>query len=162
MRRYELTDDEWNRIVTLLPPENTGKPDRPSKENRTMLKAMILLARSGAHGVIFLTNAGKHAKLGELIGKAVIAAVKEALFLQPGLCPKHQHHVIKRMDRFWVTEDLLWEGCQCDSQGPFERARFSAKQHQLAAQGKRVAFTFPICPLAGPAGLGNDYGRGSV
>ena len=25
LRRYELTDDEWNRIVDLLPPENTGK-----------------------------------------------------------------------------------------------------------------------------------------
>ena len=48
LRRYELTDDEWNRIVTLLPPENTGKPGRPSKENRTMLNAMIWLARSGA------------------------------------------------------------------------------------------------------------------
>lgn len=23
LRRYELTDDEWNRIVDLLPPENT-------------------------------------------------------------------------------------------------------------------------------------------
>lgn len=48
LRRYELTDDEWNHIVTLLPPENTGKPGRPSKENRTMLNAMIWLARSGA------------------------------------------------------------------------------------------------------------------
>lgn len=32
LRRYELTDDEWNRIVDLLPPENTGKQDRPRKD----------------------------------------------------------------------------------------------------------------------------------
>lgn len=32
----------------LLPPENTGKPGRPSKDNRLMLNAMIWLARSGA------------------------------------------------------------------------------------------------------------------
>ena len=25
LRRYELTDEEWNRIAPLLPPENTGK-----------------------------------------------------------------------------------------------------------------------------------------
>ena len=34
LRRYELTDDEWNRIVDLLPPENTGKQGRPRKDNR--------------------------------------------------------------------------------------------------------------------------------
>ena len=28
LRRYELTDEEWNRIVPLLPPENTGKQGR--------------------------------------------------------------------------------------------------------------------------------------
>lgn len=37
LRRYELTDDEWNRIVDLLPPENTGKQGRPRKNNRTIL-----------------------------------------------------------------------------------------------------------------------------
>ncbi|WP_394924948.1 adenosylcobinamide amidohydrolase [uncultured Robinsoniella sp.] len=90
---------------------------------------------------ICLTNAGKHAKLGELIGKAVIAAVKEALFLQSGLCPECQHHVLKRMDRFGITEDLLWEDCQRDSQSPLDRARFSVKLDQLAVQGKMVVYT---------------------
>ena len=37
LRRYELTDDEWNRIVDLLPPENTGKQGRTRKNNRTIL-----------------------------------------------------------------------------------------------------------------------------
>lgn len=48
LKRYELTDDDWIRIVNLLPPENTGRPGRPSKDNRTMLNAMVWLARSGA------------------------------------------------------------------------------------------------------------------
>lgn len=56
-----------------------------------------------------LTNAGKSSKIGEYIGKTVIAAVKEALQKQSGLCPAYQHDVIKRMDRFGVTEDTLWE-----------------------------------------------------
>lgn len=48
LRRYELTDDEWNRIVDLLPPENTGMQGRPRKNNRTILNGMIWVARSGA------------------------------------------------------------------------------------------------------------------
>lgn len=47
-KRYELSDQEWERIADLFPKENTGKPGRPSKENRIMLNAMIWLARSGA------------------------------------------------------------------------------------------------------------------
>lgn len=48
LRRYELTDQEWEQIAPLLPPEKTGKPGRPSKDNRMMLNAMVWLARSGA------------------------------------------------------------------------------------------------------------------
>ena len=48
LRRYELTDYEWEQIKDLLPPENTGKRGRPSKHNRIMLNGMIWIARSGA------------------------------------------------------------------------------------------------------------------
>ncbi len=47
LRRSELTDSEWNRVVELLPPENTGKQGRPRKDNRTILNGMIWIARSG-------------------------------------------------------------------------------------------------------------------
>lgn len=55
-----------------------------------------------------LTNAGKHSKLGELIGFTVKEAVKEALFLQTGLCPKSQHSALRRTKRFGVDEDTIW------------------------------------------------------
>lgn len=48
-RRYELTDEEWNGIASLLPPENSGKQRRPSKCNRTILNGIVWIARSGAH-----------------------------------------------------------------------------------------------------------------
>lgn len=48
VRRYELTDEEWDKIKDLLPPEITGKKGRPSKDNRNMLNAMVWLVRSGA------------------------------------------------------------------------------------------------------------------
>lgn len=46
-RRYELTDQEWEQIVPLLPPEKTNKPRRPSKDNRLMINVMIWIAHSG-------------------------------------------------------------------------------------------------------------------
>lgn len=59
-----------------------------------------------------LTNAGKNSKLGEYIGVAVMAAVKEALSLQSGLNPAYQHDVLRRLGRFGVTEDVLWDRYQ--------------------------------------------------
>ena len=48
IRRYELTDEEWNKIESLLPPERTGKKGRPAKDNRLVFNAIVWLARSGA------------------------------------------------------------------------------------------------------------------
>ena len=47
-RRYEITDDEWERVKELLPPERTGKAGRPSSDNRTALNGMLWIARTGA------------------------------------------------------------------------------------------------------------------
>ncbi len=48
LRRYELTDQEWKQIAHLFPTENTGKRGRPRRDNRTMLNAVVWIARSGA------------------------------------------------------------------------------------------------------------------
>ena len=47
-RRYEIKDSEWERIKELLPPERTGKPGRPSGDNKTALNGILWIARSGA------------------------------------------------------------------------------------------------------------------
>lgn len=57
---------------------------------------------------IHLTNAGKHSKLGEIIGVAVKKAVKEALYKQTDLCPESQHSFFARFKRYGITEDSLW------------------------------------------------------
>jgi transposase len=47
MKRYELTDDEWDWIKDLLP----GKPGDPggrAEDNRLFVNAVIWIARSGA------------------------------------------------------------------------------------------------------------------
>ena len=54
-----------------------------------------------------LTYAGKHAKLGELIGRTVMRAVKEALFLQTGLGQAQQTDIFSRVGRYGITRDAL-------------------------------------------------------
>ena len=46
-RRYEITDDEWESVKDLLPPENSAR-GRPSKPNRDMLNGITWIAKSGA------------------------------------------------------------------------------------------------------------------
>jgi adenosylcobinamide amidohydrolase len=57
----------------------------------------------------YFTDAGKHGKLGELIGVVGKDALKEALLLQAGMNAERQHHVLMRTDRFGITNDVLWE-----------------------------------------------------
>ena len=47
-RRYEISDEEWERVRGLLPPERTGKPGRPSGDNRNTLNGILWITRSGA------------------------------------------------------------------------------------------------------------------
>ena len=76
-----------------------------------------LATGSGTDGIISIcnpesslrmTNAGKNSKLGELIGKTVMAATREALFRQSGLCPDRQRDVLRILGRFGIDEDVLW------------------------------------------------------
>lgn len=47
MKRYELTDDEWERLAPLLPPQRpiTG---RPAFDHRTIVNGILWILRSGA------------------------------------------------------------------------------------------------------------------
>ena len=48
MKRYEVTDEQWDRIEGHLPRERSPKGGRPAKDNRQMFNAMLWIARSGA------------------------------------------------------------------------------------------------------------------
>ena len=61
-----------------------------------------------SESALYLEGAGKHSKLGELIGRAVKKAVKEALEKQTGLNPRMQHDVFRRLKRFGVLPGNMW------------------------------------------------------
>jgi adenosylcobinamide amidohydrolase len=100
-----------------------------------------LATGSGTDGTIILcneesplklTDAGKHTKLGELTGTAVKNAVKEALFLQTGLCPESQHSMLKRFRRYGVNEEKIWkEYCNLAKEVKFSKAEFIHNIHSM-------------------------------
>lgn len=47
-KRYEMSDEEWERIKDLLPSDKLEKQGRPPKPNREMLNGILWIARSGA------------------------------------------------------------------------------------------------------------------
>lgn len=47
-KRYEISDEEWEQVKDLLPPDKLEKQGRPPKPNREMLNAILWIARSGA------------------------------------------------------------------------------------------------------------------
>ena len=55
-----------------------------------------------------LSNAGKHSKLGELIGLSVIQATTAALEMETGLSFASQRDVLMRLFRFGVTKEDIW------------------------------------------------------
>lgn len=55
------------------------------------------------------SNAGKHSKMGELIGQAVKEALKNALSMQSGLNSLTQKSILRRAKRFGITSESLWE-----------------------------------------------------
>jgi transposase len=48
MRRYELTDVEWERIEKYFPAKVPGTPGRPPNPHRPLINGIVWIARSGA------------------------------------------------------------------------------------------------------------------
>ena len=53
-------------------------------------------------------DTGKHTKPGELIGRVVKDAVKEALFLQNGFSGEKMHDIDRRMSRFGISKQRIF------------------------------------------------------
>ena len=47
MKRHEISDNQWNKIKDLFPPERKPQGGRPAKSNRTMLNAILYWLNTG-------------------------------------------------------------------------------------------------------------------
>ncbi|WP_407413072.1 adenosylcobinamide amidohydrolase [Methanobrevibacter sp.] len=61
-----------------------------------------------------LTNAGKHSKLGELIGKAVIESVTKATGKQVWITKNSQSNVLVRLNRYSLDINDFYDNLDCD------------------------------------------------
>jgi adenosylcobinamide amidohydrolase len=86
---------------------------------------------------IHLTWAGKHSKLGELIGRSVKTAVKEALNLQTGLNSERQHDIFSRIGRYGVTMQSVLHELHAKNDGSLEAKELAV----LSKQNGLVVFT---------------------
>ncbi len=89
-----------------------------------------------------LTYAGKHGKLGELIGRLVMETVKESLEKHMGLTTESQHSMLARISRYGINEknfcdklDESLDGEKCS------RAEFINNIHNISSNEKIVAMT---------------------
>lgn len=100
----------------------------------------IIVANS--ESPLYLEGAGKHCKLGELIGRTVKAAVKQALDRQTGLNPISQHNALRRVQRFGVDKTTLWKMYldNCKRQ-VLLKPEFLAKVESLAKEESMVTYT---------------------
>ncbi|WP_371378515.1 adenosylcobinamide amidohydrolase [Sporomusa aerivorans] len=89
---------------------------------------------------LYLESAGKHSKLGELIGRTVLPAVKEALYKQTGLSPRQQHSMLRRIKRYGITEESLWQVYTESSEKTLLKPKFMDALYQLDGDNYLVTY----------------------
>ena len=85
-----------------------------------------------------LTDAGKHSKLGELIGRTVTEATLQALDRHGGLNPLSQRDIMVRLKRYRISEKDIWKAAQslpgtCGEQEFYEYLRALSKRPDAVA-----------------------------
>ncbi len=102
MRRYELTDEQWELIESLLPGRE-GDPGARGADNRLFVNAVIWIARTGApwrdlpprfgewNSVYQRFNRWAKAGIWERVFQAVRLSDVEELLLDSTIVRAHQH-----------------------------------------------------------------------
>ncbi len=89
---------------------------------------------------LYFESAGKHSKLGELIGRTVLPAVKEALLKETGLSPQRQHSMLCRFKRYQIREEGLWQAYAKQYDTTMTKPRFMDALHQIDADDYLVTY----------------------
>ncbi|WP_321419958.1 adenosylcobinamide amidohydrolase [uncultured Methanomethylovorans sp.] len=118
-------------------------PSRYSQGIATGSGTDMIAVVSNMTSSLKLTDAGKHSKLGELIGKCIIEATKKALEKQSELTPISQCNVLLRLERFGVDEAYYWKVAS-HMAGENRKMRFLKDLRELALNPSLVAATAAI------------------
>ena len=80
-----------------------------------------------------LTNAGKHSKLGELIGKAVIESVTKAIGKQVWITNNSQSNALVRLNRYTLDINEFYDNLDCDKDKFIRQLKVDAKKQDNVA-----------------------------
>ena len=89
---------------------------------------------------LYFESAGKHSKLGELIGRTVVPAVKEALRKQTGLSPEQQHSMLRRFKRYGLAEEELWRAYEDNTEKAVIKPKFLDELYQIDSDDCLVTY----------------------
>lgn len=92
-----------------------------------------------------LTNAGKHSKLGELIGTSVIEATKETLAKETSITPTSLCDMMVRMNRFGIKEENYFDAV--DHRETIDKQLFIKHLREFSRDPEIVAVTAAILHL---------------
>lgn len=95
---------------------------------------------TNCESTLYLDGSGKHSKLGELIGKTVMLAVKKALARQTGLTPKLQHNAFRRLKRYGVQAKDTWEAFHAENSAII-KPRYLVAAEKLAREDAMLTYT---------------------
>lgn len=102
-----------------------------------------------------LTYAGKHGKLGELIGRLVRDTVKESLNQHMALNPVTQHRLFARMKRYGVTEGSFFKKFnELSHEGQRDFPKWIDRLHRLDQEDELVTMTSLYVHLMDQLGWG--------
>lgn len=79
IKRYELSDAQWERIAPLLPGK-AGDPGRTASDNRLFVNGVLWVLRSGAHWRDMPERYGKWKTAHKRFGRWAAAGVWERVF----------------------------------------------------------------------------------
>lgn len=121
-------------------------PSRYSRGIATGSGTDQIIAVSNAESLHRFSCAGKHSKLGELIGRVVKEATKEALEKETGLNPKRQRNFLARLERYGIGPEDFWREAQ-EAGLAFEKGRYFEQLHRLAGDARLVALVASLLHL---------------
>lgn len=96
---------------------------------------------SDAESDFKVTYAGKHGKLGEMIGITVKTAVKKALGKHMGLTAESQHSMEKRTFRYGLTKERYWDIYAGEAKERVSKADFIDRLDRLDVDDEMVTLT---------------------
>ena len=80
-----------------------------------------------------LTNAGKHSKLGELIGQCVIESVTKAIGKQVWITNKSQSNALVRLNRYTLDINEFYDKLNCDKEQFIRKLQIDARKQENVA-----------------------------